>query len=229
MTIVAAAEPDLGARERLAAFADAVDLARLSWRAGEGPAEPVSQRRPCIVVFGGVPVSVPPGAFLQASAEGEAELVRRVVTAVAGAGRVADLFAGLGTFSLPMAKAAAVRAVDGDADAVAALRAAANGAGLAGRVTAEARNLFRDPLTAAELARFDAAVFDPPRAGAAAQASELARSGVLTVVGVSCNPVSFARDAASLAGGGYRLDRVTPVDQFLWSEHVELVGVFSRS
>ncbi len=228
VTIAAAGEPDLAARESLAAFAEAADLARLSWQSGNAPAEPVAQRRPCTVVFGGVPVAVPSGAFLQASAEGEAELVRQVTLAAAGAERVADLFAGLGTFSFPLANTAAVHAVDGDGEALAALRAAANAAGLAGIVTAEARNLFRDPVTVEELRPFDCALFDPPRAGAAAQAEQLARSELPVVVGVSCNPVSFARDAATLIGGGYRLEGVAPVDQFLWSEHIELVGVFRR-
>ena len=227
-TIAAAGDPDLAAREGLAAFAESADLARLSWRSGKAPAEPVAQRRPCTIGFGDVPVAVPAGAFLQASVEGEAELARQVTSAVAGAGRVADLFAGLGTFSFPLARTASVHAVDSDGEALAALQAAVNAAGLAGRVTAEARNLFRDPVTAEELRPFDAAVFDPPRAGAAAQAEQLARSEVPVVVGVSCNPVSFARDAASLVGGGYRLEGVTPVDQFLWSEHIELVGVFRR-
>ncbi len=229
VTVAAPRDPDLATREGLAAFADANDLARLSWRAGDGVAEPVAQRRPCTLAFGGVAVAVPPGTFLQASAEGEATLTSLVLAAVGGAKRIADLFAGLGTFSLPLAATASVHALDADAVALAALRAAANAAGLAGRVTTARRNLFRDPVTARELAGFDAVVFDPPRAGAAAQAAELARSDVPVAVGVSCNPVSFARDAASLASGGYRLEGVTPVDQFLWSEHVELVGVFRRS
>ena len=228
VTIAAAGDPDLAAREDLAAFAESAKLARLSWRSGKAPAEPVAQRRPCRTVFGDVPVAVPAGAFLQASADGEAELARQVTSAMVGADQVADLFAGLGTFTFPLARTASVHAVDSDGEALAALQAAANAAGLAGRVTAEARNLFRDPVTVEELRRFDSAVFDPPRAGAAAQAEQLARSDVPVVVGVSCNPVSFARDAASLVDGGYQLESVTPVDQFLWSEHVELVGVFRR-
>ena len=228
VTIAASGDPDLAARETLAAFAETADLARLSWRAGKAPAEPVAQRRPCTIVFGGVPVAVPSNAFLQASDDGEAALVRLVTEATVGAGRVADLFAGLGTFSFPLAKTASVHAVDSDGEALDALRAAVNRAGMTSRLSVEDRNLFRDPLTADELSGFDAAVFDPPRAGAAAQAEQLAASGVPLVVGVSCNPVSFARDATTLVGGGYRLEGVTPVDQFLWSEHIELVGVFRR-
>ena len=227
-TIAASADPDLAARETLAAFAESADLARLSWKTGKASAEPVAQRRPCTIVFGGVPVSVPSGAFLQASRDGEAALVRLVTDAAGRAGRVADLFAGLGTFGFPLAKTASVHAIDSDGEALDALRAAVNRAGMTSRLAVEDRNLFRDPLTADELSGFDAAVFDPPRAGAAAQAEQLAGSGVSLVVGVSCNPVSFARDAATLVGGGYRLEGVTPVDQFLWSEHIELVGVFRR-
>ena len=171
VTFGAAGEPDLELREGLAAFAESNDLARLSWRCRDGPAEPVAQRHSCTLAFGGVPVAVPPGSFLQASAEGEAALCNLVVAAAKDARRVADLFAGLGTFSFPLAKLAAVRAIDSDADAMAALQAAANRAGLAGRVTAETRNLFRDPVTAEELDGYDAVVFDPPRAGAAAQAT----------------------------------------------------------
>lgn len=233
LVLAAAREPDLAARERLAAFAEAEDLARLSWRRGaDGPAEPVAHRRPGIVRFGGVPVVVPPGGFLQASAEGEAVLVRLVTAAVGEAARVADLFAGCGTFTFPLATsgtaARRVRAVDGDLAAFAALNRAARQAGLGERVTASARDLAHDPLTPAELAEYDAVVFDPPRAGAREQAAALAASAVPVVVGISCNPASFARDARMLVDGGYRLERVTPVDQFLWSPHLELVGVFRR-
>jgi 23S rRNA (uracil1939-C5)-methyltransferase len=132
------------------------------------------------------------------------------------------LFAGCGSFSLPLAAAARVTAVEADGAAVAALARA-------GGVTAVRRDLFSDPLTGAELAGFEAVVFDPPRAGAVAQARALAGSAVPVVVGVSCNPVSFARDARVLVDGGYELLWVTPVDQFLWSAHVELVGVFVRN
>lgn len=219
---------DLAARERLAAFAEAADLARLSLRAGTAaPVEPLAHRRAGVLSIGGVPVSPPPGGFLQASPSGEAALRRLVADGVGRARRIADLFAGSGTFALPLAAAgAAVHAVEGDAAAVATLRAAA--VRVAG-VTVERRDLDRDPVPAGDLARFDAVVFDPPRAGADAQAREIARSGVPRVVGVSCNPASFARDARTLVDAGYALTAVTPVDQFLWSAHVELVGVFGRA
>ncbi|AWK87874.1 class I SAM-dependent RNA methyltransferase [Azospirillum thermophilum] len=219
---------DRAARDRLVSFGEDA-VARISWQADDrGSPEPIAHRRPAAVRFAGVPVTPPPGAFLQASAEGEAALVtavtRAVGEAVGQAGRVADLFAGIGTFALPLARSAAVHAVEGDAAAVAALGKAVAGQ----RLTVERRDLFEAPLSAKELSRFDAVVFDPPRAGAAAQAEALAQSKVPLVVGVSCNPATFARDARTLVDGGYALSRVYPVDQFLWSAHVELVGVFRR-
>jgi 23S rRNA (uracil1939-C5)-methyltransferase len=219
-------EPGLAAREVWAAFAEAADLGRLSWRAQErSPAEPLAHRRPLSARFGAVAVPVPPGVFLQPSAEGEAALVAAVRSALEGCGHVADLFAGAGTFTFPLALAGRVHAVEGDAAAHGALAAAARGVPA---VSAERRDLFRDPLGTAELRRFDGLVFDPPRAGAAAQAAGIAASTVPVVVGVSCNPGTFARDARVLVDGGYVLESVTPVDQFLWSPHVELVAVFRK-
>ena len=216
---------DRAARERLVAFAEAAGVARLSWQASDrGEPEPVAHRSPVVVRFAGVPVVPPPGAFLQASAAGEAALVSAVLENVGEAGRVADLFAGLGTFSIPLAQRAAVHAVEGEGPAMAALGRAVHGL----RLTTETRDLFDKPLTPKELARFDAVVFDPPCAGAAEQAKALAQSKVPVVVAVSCNPASFARDARTLVDGGYAFKRVYPVDQFLWSAHVELVGVFGR-
>jgi 23S rRNA (uracil1939-C5)-methyltransferase len=218
--------PDLAALETLGVFAAAADLARLSWRQ-EGEPVPVAQRRPVRVTFGGVAVDLPADAFLQATQEAEAALTGLVLAGTAGAARVADLFAGIGTFSFPLAAHARVDAVEGAAAALGALRTAAARAGLR-RLATEQRDLARRPLEPAELAPYDAVVFDPPRAGAAAQAAMLARSRVARVVAVSCNPATFARDAATLVGGGYRLGEVTPVDQFVWSAHVELVAVFTR-
>jgi len=184
-----------------------------------------------IVSFDGVAVSPPPGAFLQASREGESSLIGLVRQACAGARRIADLFCGCGTFTLPLAKGASVSAFDSDGPAIVALqRAAADaqaGAHAINPTRAQTRDLFERPLSAKELKSFDAVVFDPPRAGASAQAAEIARSGVPTVIGVSCNPQTFARDASLLVAGGYRLVEVTPVDQFVYSPHVELVGVFA--
>jgi 23S rRNA (uracil1939-C5)-methyltransferase len=148
--------------------------------------------------------------------------------AVAGAGRIADLFCGVGAFTFRLAQIGQVHAADLAPEAIGALTAAlASAPGLKG-VTAEARDLVRRPVLAQELKKTDAVVFDPPRAGAAEQTAEIARSGVARVVGVSCNPATFARDARTLIDAGFVLERVLPVDQFLWSPHIELVGVFSR-
>lgn len=226
--LVGLPEPKLPQLETLAAFAEEHDLARLSWSAGPGrPAEPVARRRPGIVTFGSVPVVPAPGAFLQASREGEAALVAAALEGTAGADMVADLFAGSGTLTFPLAERSRVLAVEGDADPVAALESGARRLP-PGQVRVQRRDLFCDPLTAAELGAFQAVVFDPPRAGAAAQAAELAKSVVPAVVAVSCNPASFARDARLLVDAGYRLEWVLPVDQFLWSPHLELAALFRR-
>jgi 23S rRNA (uracil1939-C5)-methyltransferase len=173
-----------------------------------------------------VPVPLPPGGFLQATADGEAALQRAVVQACEGAAQVADLFCGVGTFALPLAQAANVLAADAAGAAVKALAEAARGAGR--RVRAEHRDLFRQPYAARELARFDAVVLDPPRAGAAAQTAEIARAAAPRVVHVSCNPNTFARDARTMADGGFRLAELWPVGQFRWSLHVELAALFVR-
>jgi 23S rRNA (uracil1939-C5)-methyltransferase len=207
----------------LARVADAYRLARLT-RHGEL----VAQRAAPVVRIDGATVTLPPGAFLQATAEGEAALARLVVAHCAGARRVADLFCGVGPFALRLAASARVAAADADAPAIAALaRAGASAPGLK-PVAAERRDLFRRPLVAAELKRFDAVVFDPPRQGAQAQARELAASSVPTIVAVSCNPATLARDARILLDGGYRLTSVTPLDQFRYSPHVEIVALLER-
>ncbi len=232
VVIVAEAAPDLAAREALAAFAETEDLARLSWRLGTGAVEPVAHRRAGIVHFGDVPVTVPPGGFLQATRPGEAALTGLVLDAAVGARRIADLYCGAGTFTLPLATDPAtdrrIRAFDGDAAAIAALAGAVRRSGLAGSVAVERRDLAREPLSPAELAGLDAVVFDPPRTGAAAQAAAIAASDVPLAIAVSCNPATLARDARLLVEGGFTLEAVTPVDQFLWSQHVEAVAIFRR-
>ena len=176
----------------------------------------------------GVAVVPPPGAFVQASGQAEAAMSALVVQHLRGAKRVADLFSGFGTFALALARSAQVTAIESSQPALAALERAARGAaGLRG-IRTERRDLFGFALGASELARFDGIVFDPPRAGAEAQAHELARSKVPRVAAVSCNPASFARDAGILVGGGYRLQRVVPVDQFVYSAETEVVGLFAR-
>jgi 23S rRNA (uracil1939-C5)-methyltransferase len=217
-------------RTRLADFAQMRDLARLSWQGKREPVpEPVVERRAPEVSFAGVPVTLPPGAFLQPSEPGQAHLIDLVAAACGESAHVADLFAGCGTFALPLSRKARVHAVEGDAAMASAMRAAAGRAGLAVRLSVEVRDLDRRPLGAAELRAFDAVVFDPPRPGAKRQAAEIADSPVPLVVAVSCNPATFARDARTLCDGGYVIERVTPLDQFLWSPHVELVAVFRRS
>ncbi len=215
---------DEGLRTRLAQLASRHDLARLTW-AGE----PVAQMRPPVLHFGRAAVVPPPGAFLQATAEGEAALVARVRALLAGSARIADLFAGCGTFTLPLAERAEVHAVEGDAAMTGALDAGWRRAKGLKRVTTEARDLFRRPLDPAELSRFDAVVIDPPRQGAAAQIAALVQARVPRIAHVSCNPATFARDAAVLVAAGYRMGPVTVVDQFRWSPHVELVAGFGLS
>jgi 23S rRNA (uracil1939-C5)-methyltransferase len=150
------------------------------------------------------------------------------VDAVSGAAKIADLYCGVGTFTFRLAQVGTVLAADSAAPAIAALKAAAGATPGLKTITAEARDLARRPVLSRELAKIDAVVFDPPRAGALEQAGEIARSKVSRVVGVSCNPATFARDAKVLCDAGFTLERVLPVDQFLWSPHVEMVGVFSR-
>jgi len=216
----------LADRETLAEFAGSMDLASISWRASvTAPAEPVAARRTPSIRIGKALVAFAPGSFLQPSAEGEAVLTRLVTETLKGVtGPVADLFSGLGTFAIPASVNGPVSAYDADGPAIDTLRKAAKGL----PVTAHRRDLFREPLTVNELEGFAAAIIDPPRAGADAQARMLADSAVPLIAYVSCNPVSFARDAATLTQGGYTLESATPVDQFAWSPHVELFGVFRR-
>lgn len=211
-------------QKALIAAAARLDLARVS---NHGRTV-IAFRTPALLV-GDVPVALPAGGFLQATQAGEDALAACVLEATTGAKRIADLFCGIGTFALRLARRAEILAVESDADAVAALRAAAGFAEGLRAVRTEQRDLVRRPLTRTELNGFDAIVFDPPRAGAAEQAAELAQSDVPLVVGVSCNPKTFARDAKRLVEGGYTLERVTPVDQFRHSAHVELVGLFRRA
>jgi len=207
----------------LARVAERRNLARLT-RHGEI----VAQRMLPTIRIGRAQLVLPPGAFLQATAAGEANLARLVEAHCGDTNTVADLFCGVGPFALRLAERARVTAADNNADAITALRHAAAGTRGLKPVATQVRDLFRSPLVPAELKQFDAVVFDPPRQGAEAQARELAASIVPTVVAVSCNPTTFARDARILVDGGYRLVRVTPVDQFLYSAHVEVVACFKK-
>lgn len=211
-------------RVELATLAERHDLARLSW-----DDEVIVTRAPPEQIFGDVVVIPPPGAFLQATREGEEGLQADVRRIVGGARRVADLFAGCGTFALPLARDIAVHAAEGDAGMMSALDAGWRKATGLKSVTHETRDLFRRPLLPDELARFDAVVLDPPRAGASAQIAEICASSVPVIAYVSCNPVTFAKDARQLADHGYRLESIRVVDQFRWSSHVELVASFQRA
>jgi 23S rRNA (uracil1939-C5)-methyltransferase len=213
----------LQATEALAEFAEAHRLARLAIDDGYG-AQTRWEPEPVTITLGGVPVQLPHGAFLQATREGEDALVSSVREAVGPARIVADLFAGLGTFALSLE--GRILAIEGARDAALTLKAAANRAQR--HVYVDHRDLFRGPLDEKELGRFEAVVLDPPRAGAKEQIPLIARSAVPRVAYVSCNPATFARDARTLADGGYSLEWVKPVGQFRWSTHVELVGSFVR-
>jgi 23S rRNA (uracil1939-C5)-methyltransferase len=211
------------AQMRAIEASNAADLARLSL-AGETL---VMARQPH-VQFGPATVPVPPGGFLQAAPPAELAMVERAVAAVKGAKKIADLFCGAGTFTFPLAKVAPVLAADGSAPGIAALKAGFKTAKGIKPIDAQARDLFRRPMAPYDLRGCDAIVLDPPRAGALEQTQQIALTKATTVVYVSCNPVTFARDARVLLDGGFRLESVTPVDQFLWSAHVELVAVFRR-
>jgi 23S rRNA (uracil1939-C5)-methyltransferase len=207
----------------LARVAAVQNLARLT-RHGEL----IAQQRAPTLRIGQATVPLPPAAFLQATEKGEAELARLVLDYCAGAKSVADLFAGVGPFALRLAAAARIVAADDDEAALAALKGAAAAASGLKPVAVERRDLFANPLTPAELNRFDAVVFDPPRQGALAQSRTLAASRVPVIVAVSCNPGTFARDMRHLIDGGYRLTAVKPVDQFRYSAHVEIVARLER-
>jgi 23S rRNA (uracil1939-C5)-methyltransferase len=210
-------------RGALARLAEAARLLRLSV---DGDVIVMSGRP--TLASGGVTIGPPPGVFLQAVPEAEAIMIGLLREAIGEAKHVADLFCGIGTFTFPLARSAQVSAVDGDRRAIAALDAAAKAAQAIKPVAVKVRDLFREPLSRKELEPFDAVVFNPPRAGAKAQAEMLARSRVPTVVGVSCNPATLARDARTLIDGGYELEKISPIDQFLFSPHIEAVAVFRR-
>lgn len=209
---------DLALRERLVRWAEDADVARLSW-GDKADAEPIVERRKPVLTYGDVTIVPPPGAFLQATRRAEQAMRDSAAAWLAGARRVADLFAGIG--ALTVGRPWRTSLFESDRPSVGAARR------LAG-VAAERRDLFRNPLLAQDLGGFDAVLLDPPRAGAAAQVAELARSSVARIVHASCDPSTFARDARTLQDAGYRLRRLLPIDQFLWSAHVELIALFAR-
>jgi 23S rRNA (uracil1939-C5)-methyltransferase len=207
----------------LARWGAKLNLARVT-----GNGEILFEQRTPQVRFGKASVKLPADAFLQPTRDGEAALQSRVLAAVKGAKAVADLFAGCGTFSLPLAEHARVLAVEQEGAMLSALAAAARATQGLKPIAVEKRDLFKRPLAGMELAKVDAVVLDPPRAGAAAQAKALAASKIARIAYVSCNALTFARDAKLLVDGGYRMGPIVPVDQFLWSSHIELVTVFER-
>ena len=211
------------ARMRAAMAASDGDFARVTL-AGEivyGARQPLVKLGPAVV-------ALPPGAFLQAVPAAERAMVDFAVAESQGASRVADLYCGVGTFTFRLAEIASVHAAEMSAPAIAALKAAMGAATGLKPITAEARDLVKRPVLSTELAKTDVVVIDPPRAGAAEQTVEIAKSKVAKIVGVSCNPATFAKDARVLVDAGFRLEKVLPVDQFVWSPHIELVGVFTR-
>jgi 23S rRNA (uracil1939-C5)-methyltransferase len=211
------------ARARAAEIAGEGDIARVTM-AGET----LYQARPALIRMGKATVALPPGGFLQAVAAAEQAMVDFALQASLGARRVADLYCGVGAFTFPLAGLAPVMAADASAPAVASLRAALATAPGLSPIEAAVRDLDRRPVLADELRKIDVVLFDPPRAGAAAQSAEIARSKVPRAIAVSCNLTTFVRDARILIEGGFELERILPVDQFLWSPHIELVGLFNR-
>ena len=216
------AKADIGAAD-LSALAELVAKTRILRVSVDG--DPIVTRAEPYLTIGPAKVVPPPGVFLQAAAPAEAIMIERVVAAVGKAKRVCDLFSGLGTFALPLSRTAGILAIDNDAKALAALNAAARNTQGLKPIETRQRDLMREPLSRKELEGVDAVVLDPPRAGAEAQAQMLAKSGVANVVAVSCNPTTLARDIAILLDGGYKLQTVTPIDQFLYSSHLEAIAV----
>jgi len=214
----------LEANQKLVAFAGAADLARLSFGDRANP-EPIVTRRVPRLAYGEVTIEPPPGVFLQATKRAEQAMREATAEWIGKAKHVADLFAGIGALAAGQPWKATL--YESDKAAVAAADAAGRKLGGA-KLSAQRRDLFRNPLTAAELKAFDAVVLDPPRAGAAAQCAELATSGIGRIVYASCDPGSFSRDARTLQAAGYRLEKLKPIDQFLWSGHVELIALFVR-
>ena len=220
-------------RTLLAAFANTHGAPRITTSSGAGLPETACLLRPPVIEFSGVNVTPPPGAFLQASADGQAAIIAAVLAGLPAKlstkAKVAELYAGCGTLTFALAQRARVAAYEGDAPAAASLKAAADAAMLTGRVTVERRDLARQPLAAKEFKPFAAVVLDPPHGGAAVQVAQIAASGVARVIYVSCNPAALNRDALTLKQAGYKLLSATPIDQFRWSARLESVCVFIKT
>lgn len=225
-------EPTLEGLEAINEIANIHNLCRVSVRlhSSNNPDQtiPILNRTPATITFSGVEVTPPPGTFLQATKQGSDSITEAVLSGVVGATKIIELFSGCGTLSIPLHNQGEVHAVEGDLLAATALRKAANKASISGRLSVENRDLSKRPILGEQLSKYDALVFDPPRSGAKKQAEQIAIGGPAKVVAVSCNPNTFSRDASILINGGYKIKKVTPIDQFLWSPHVELVAHFER-
>lgn len=220
---------ELKAHQHLVTFAEKHNIGRLSWQQdGKGTPETIIQRCAVTTQFGDALIELPTSPFLQPSKEGEIALVEFALSALRNEKKILDLYAGCGSFTFALAKVGIVHAVESHAPALKALELSAGRAGLGGRITTEVRDLDRQPLMGKELSKFDAILFDPPRAGAREQARFLAESDVPVIIAISCNPATFGRDAVALIEGGYTLERVMPVDQFTWSDHVEVAAIFRK-
>jgi len=222
--------PDMKVHQAIVDFAQAHDIQRISWlHKGEATPEIMIERASVIARFGqDVPVALPPAPFLQPSKTGETALADFVRAHRGRARKMLDLYAGCGSFTFVLAETGTVHAVEANEAALKAMERSAGHAGIGGQITTETRDLSRQPLMDKELEDVDLLVFDPPRAGAKEQAEEIAKSAIPTVIAISCNPATFARDARALVDGGYRLDKIMPVDQFTWSSHVEVAAVFYK-
>jgi len=221
---------DLKAHEHLVSFAEKYNIGRMSWQEnGKGEPEIIAQRTAVTTDFSGATIELPASPFLQPSKVGEEALVDFALSCLDKEKKILDLYAGCGSFTFALATKGIVHAVESNPAALKSLELSAGRAGIGGRITTETRDLSRQPLMGKELEKFDAILFDPPRAGAKEQAVEIAKSNIPVVIAISCNPSTFGRDAAAMIEGGYTLEKVMPVDQFTWSAHVEIAAVFRKS
>lgn len=211
----------------LSAMCNRLNIARLSQRQSSHKLEVLVTAKPVYMRLADIDVPLPPDAFLQASAEGQSALTQAAVAATSGASSIIDLFCGIGTYSFPLSQQAQVHAIEGDSAMVGTIRNTISRQALAS-LTVEQRDLFDNPIPVKQIDSYDAAIINPPRAGAKAQCEKLAHSTIPTIVMISCNPATFSRDARILCDGGYHLHALSGVDQFVWSEHLELVAIFRR-
>ncbi|MCC3861314.1 23S rRNA (uracil(1939)-C(5))-methyltransferase RlmD [Pseudemcibacter aquimaris] len=224
-------DPSLNLRMDLAEFAEKHDLARISWfdtKLKKGQYELLAERKKPYVTFEGNKVYFPSGSFLQATQQGQDALINAMLDGIGDASKVVDLFSGCGTFSIAAANSSNVHAVENNEEMLTALKLSANQMTGIKKVTTELRDLFKRPLLPHELNEFDAAIIDPPRAGAKHQMEEIIKSDIQKLVMISCNPITFSRDVQSLIDAGFEMGAVTPVDQFLYAPHLEIVSVFTR-